>query len=187
MILNRRPRSFSYALSVGTGRDSRMGHPPSARRSLHALPPMAAVLTTDAGVEGCPCRIDFSRADALLMASSGSATSMSFLRDFAVAVTGPLSPVASFAHALFPVASAASSRLLFFVSCFEVRCLGDVGNVLDLLPQAILTFRELLIVSLPVAVNGWKRSATCLVAQGLGFDGSSYCDGIGPICLSHSL
>jgi hypothetical protein len=31
-------------------------------------------------VLGCPCRIDFSRADALLIASSGSATSMSFLR-----------------------------------------------------------------------------------------------------------
>ena len=31
-------------------------------------------------VDGCPCRIDFSRADALLMASSGSETSMSFLR-----------------------------------------------------------------------------------------------------------
>ena len=31
-------------------------------------------------VLGCPWRIDFSRADALLMASSGSATSMSFLR-----------------------------------------------------------------------------------------------------------
>ena len=29
-------------------------------------------------VLGCPCRIDFSRADALLMASSGRATSMSF-------------------------------------------------------------------------------------------------------------
>ena len=31
-------------------------------------------------VEGCPCRIDFSRAEALLMASSGMETSMSFLR-----------------------------------------------------------------------------------------------------------
>ena len=30
-------------------------------------------------VLGCPCRIDFSRADALLMAASGRATSMSFL------------------------------------------------------------------------------------------------------------
>jgi hypothetical protein len=29
-------------------------------------------------VDGCPCRIDFSRAEALLMASSGKATSMSF-------------------------------------------------------------------------------------------------------------
>jgi hypothetical protein len=28
---------------------------------------------------GCPCRIDFSRADATLMASSGNATSISFL------------------------------------------------------------------------------------------------------------
>ena len=37
-------------------------------------------------VLGCPCRIDFSRADARLMASSGRATSMSFLR-VAVAVT----------------------------------------------------------------------------------------------------
>src|ERR1035437_9379829 len=30
-------------------------------------------------VLGCPCRIDFSRAEALLMASSGRATSISFL------------------------------------------------------------------------------------------------------------
>ena len=30
-------------------------------------------------VEGWPCRMDFSRAEAALMASSGSATSMSFL------------------------------------------------------------------------------------------------------------
>ena len=31
-------------------------------------------------VEGCPCRMDFSRAASRLMSSSGSATSMSFLR-----------------------------------------------------------------------------------------------------------
>ena len=31
-------------------------------------------------VLGCPCRIDFSRAEALLIASSGSATSISFFR-----------------------------------------------------------------------------------------------------------
>ena len=31
-------------------------------------------------VDGCPCRIDFSRAAAALMASSGSATSISFLQ-----------------------------------------------------------------------------------------------------------
>ena len=30
--------------------------------------------------EGCPCRIDFSRAEATLLGSSGRATSMSFLR-----------------------------------------------------------------------------------------------------------
>ena len=34
-------------------------------------------------VLGCPCRIDFSRADAALIASSGRATSMSFLRELA--------------------------------------------------------------------------------------------------------
>ena len=33
-------------------------------------------------VLGWPCRIDFSRADALLIASKGSATSMSFLRTY---------------------------------------------------------------------------------------------------------
>ncbi len=32
-------------------------------------------------VDGCPCRIDFSRADAALIASSGIETSMSFLRE----------------------------------------------------------------------------------------------------------
>ena len=33
-------------------------------------------------VEGCPCRMLFSRAEAMLIASSGSETSMSFLADF---------------------------------------------------------------------------------------------------------
>ena len=33
-------------------------------------------------VDGCPCPMDFSRAAALLMASSGNATSMSYLRVF---------------------------------------------------------------------------------------------------------
>src|SRR5207249_31239 len=39
----------------------------------------------------CPCRIDFSRADALLIASSGSATSISFLRcgDFSFIILFP--------------------------------------------------------------------------------------------------
>ena len=31
-------------------------------------------------VEGCPCRIDFSRAEAALISANGNATSMSFLR-----------------------------------------------------------------------------------------------------------
>ena len=35
-------------------------------------------------VLGCPCRMDFSRADALLIASSGSATSISFFGDLMV-------------------------------------------------------------------------------------------------------
>jgi hypothetical protein len=37
-------------------------------------------------VDGCPWRIDFSRADSRLIASSGSATSISFL--FALGATG---------------------------------------------------------------------------------------------------
>ena len=38
---------------------------------------------------GCPCRIDFSRAEAALIASNGSETSMSFLRNsFMVPVIG---------------------------------------------------------------------------------------------------
>jgi hypothetical protein len=37
------------------------------------------------GAEGCLWRIDFSRARATLIASSGSATSMSFLRSFTCA------------------------------------------------------------------------------------------------------
>jgi hypothetical protein len=46
-----------------------MGHPPSARRSPHAPPPAAAAPTTGASVLGCPWRIDFSRALAMLIAS----------------------------------------------------------------------------------------------------------------------
>ena len=41
-------------------------------------------------VLGCPCRMDFSRAEAALMASSGRATSISFLRVALMFISGPI-------------------------------------------------------------------------------------------------
>ena len=41
-------------------------------------PPAADAPTKGAACSGCPCRMDFSRADAMLIAGSGRATSMSF-------------------------------------------------------------------------------------------------------------
>jgi hypothetical protein len=76
----RRFRSAPWASSVGkwSGQDdgsstswanSTARHAASGRRAHHRCK-----------VEGCPCRIDFSRALAALIASSGSAISISFLR-----------------------------------------------------------------------------------------------------------
>jgi hypothetical protein len=42
--------------------------------------PEAARAHQRCSMDGCPCRIDFSRADASLMALRGNATSISFLR-----------------------------------------------------------------------------------------------------------
>ena len=80
MILCSRLRSASCSSSVGnrSGQDegsstscanSTARHAASGRRAHHRC-----------SVEGCPCRIDFSRAEATLIASSGIETSMSFLR-----------------------------------------------------------------------------------------------------------
>ena len=41
-------------------------------------------------VDGCPCRMDFSRADSLLMSASGRSISMSFLRYFCMVCGGLL-------------------------------------------------------------------------------------------------
>ena len=60
-------------------------HAASGRRAHHRC-----------SVDGCPCRIDFSRADSRLMSSSGSATSISFglyqrsLRSYRVPSSFPL-------------------------------------------------------------------------------------------------
>ena len=80
MTLCSRRRSASCSSSVGkrSGQDegsstscanSTARHAASGRRAHHRC-----------SVEGCPCRIDFSRAEAALIASSGIETSMSFLR-----------------------------------------------------------------------------------------------------------
>jgi hypothetical protein len=55
------------------------GRPRAARTAPPGRPP-AAGAPHRCKVEGCPCRIDFSRAEATLIASSGSATSISLRR-----------------------------------------------------------------------------------------------------------
>src|SRR5262245_28051935 len=79
MMRKRRWRSFSCACSVV----KRSGQLDGSSTICAKITARAAARGLRAhhrcSVLGCPCRIDFSRADALLMASSGSATSMSFL------------------------------------------------------------------------------------------------------------
>ena len=80
MMANNRCRSASCASSVGNS----SGHDEGSSTICAKITARAAANGRRAhhrwSVEGCPCRIDFSRAEALLMASSGSATSISFLR-----------------------------------------------------------------------------------------------------------
>jgi hypothetical protein len=78
MILKSRWRSFSCFFSVG----KRSGQLDGSSTICAKITARAAASGRRAhhrcSVLGCPCRMDFSRADALLIASSGSATSMSF-------------------------------------------------------------------------------------------------------------
>ena len=71
MILNSRWRSFSCAFSVG----NRSGCADGSSTICAKITARAAANGRRAhhkcNVDGCPCRIDFSRAEALLIASSG--------------------------------------------------------------------------------------------------------------------
>ncbi len=74
----RRSRSFRCSSSVGNSSGRALGSSTSwAKRTARAA---ASGLRAHhrCSVEGCPCRMDFSRADSRLIASSGSATSISF-------------------------------------------------------------------------------------------------------------
>ena len=78
MIRNSRWRSFSCAFSVG----NRSGCADGSSTICAKITARAAASGRRAhhrcSVHGCPWRIDFSRAEASLMASSGRATSISF-------------------------------------------------------------------------------------------------------------
>jgi hypothetical protein len=80
MILNRRWRSFSCAFSVLNRSGLAEGSSTICAKITARVAANGRRAHHRCSVEGCPCRIDFSRAEALLMASSGRATSMSFLR-----------------------------------------------------------------------------------------------------------
>ncbi len=82
MTLKSRSRSFSCAFSVG----KRSGCAEGSSTICAKITARAAASGRRAhhrwSVDGCPWRIDFSRAEALLMASRGRATSMSFFGGF---------------------------------------------------------------------------------------------------------
>ena len=76
----RRRRSLRWASSVGnsSGRAEGSSTIEAKRTARQAASGRRA--HQRCSVEGWPCRMDFSRADSLLMASRGRSTSMSFLR-----------------------------------------------------------------------------------------------------------
>ena len=91
MIWNSRWRSFSCAFSVG----NRSGCAEGSSTIWAKITARAAASGRRAhhrcSVLGWPWRMDFSRAEALLIASSGRATSMSFLAVLVMALSSSLS------------------------------------------------------------------------------------------------
>ena len=75
---------FSCASSVGnsSGREEGSSTMDAKRTALHVA--RGFLDHHKCSVDGWPCLMDFSRADATLMASSGSATSISFFRYFVI-------------------------------------------------------------------------------------------------------
>ena len=78
MILKSRWRSFSCAFSVLKISGCADGSSTICAKITARAAANGRLAHHKCSVDGCPCRIDFSRADALLIASSGRATSMSF-------------------------------------------------------------------------------------------------------------
>src|SRR5690554_5677975 len=78
MIRNSRWRSRSCASSVGNSSGSEDGSSTSDAKSTARHAANGRLAHHKCSVDGCPCRIDFSRLDAALIASRGRATSMSF-------------------------------------------------------------------------------------------------------------
>ena len=73
-------RCASSVMAPPPATASRIGGPSANHRSIsaRAAASTAAEPTTAASVEGCPCRIDFSRAVSVAIAASSSATSINF-------------------------------------------------------------------------------------------------------------
>src|SRR5947209_11972678 len=80
--INRNSRSRSCACSCSVGKSSGCSDGSSTREAKSTARQAARGRRAHhkCSVEGWPCRIDFSRAEAVLMATSGNATSISFLR-----------------------------------------------------------------------------------------------------------
>ena len=78
MIRNSRWRSFSCASSVGKMSGWLDGSSTICAKITARAAASGRRAHQRCSVLGCPWRMDFSRADALLIASKGSATSMSF-------------------------------------------------------------------------------------------------------------
>ncbi len=76
--LNRRRRSASCSFSVGNCSGLEEGSSTSEEKMTARAVAKGRLAHHRCSVDGCPWRMDFSRADAALIASRGSATSISF-------------------------------------------------------------------------------------------------------------
>ena len=78
IMSNSRPRSWSWSSAVGNNSGRLDGSSTICAKITARAPASGRRAHHRCSVLGCPCRIDFSRAEALLIASSGRATSISF-------------------------------------------------------------------------------------------------------------